>query len=460
MKTGVAVICMLCTLTLADTRAFGQPATPNLTLDDLAALASARREKLNAVEVAFTVFQEPLRGMESSFISSIHRETLVDLRTDRYSVRRTIQQPAKDDTETVAFAFDGDAETTLLVDSLIGIVDDSPALNGRLESGILATLMLNPPEPDGLGLSDGSLESLLQHGVLRDEREDVDGHLCHVVDAILDGVTYATVWLDAERDLLPLVRVVYGKDGEVVSKTIVKKAVGFEETSIGERAWIPAIWETQAQIRGQVVRSIYEADVESITVNPIVEDCDFRFDFPPGTRVTDRVAGITYTICETGEAILGVSLEEDDQRHSPVSRPEQVSRADDHDTLDVGGQRKVISGHTGSVLAAPAQAPAAHTEPPRSPQPVTPRAVPGPPKLPPSTLDRATVSRDANRQSPEPRTVRRPHNAGEPPLRTSDAEPTRAARSRPGLPAWLTPTILTAGVGIVFAAYHFGRQRQ
>ncbi|MFH1747864.1 MAG: hypothetical protein ABIG44_12585 [Planctomycetota bacterium] len=186
---------------------------------------------------------------------------------------------------------------------MLGLVDDYAQLDGRQEAGVLGVLMLNAPDPDGTGIEDASLESLLRHGTLAEEIEDVGGRPCYVVEAVFEGLHYATIWLDAERDLLPVKKVVYGRDGSEASVVVVNEAVTFEETWSGETLWVPTQWEAQIRIGGELLRRSFTVDAESIVVNPEVEENEFRIDFPPGTTVMDRVAGLTYTISESGEAV-------------------------------------------------------------------------------------------------------------------------------------------------------------
>ncbi|MFH1747865.1 MAG: hypothetical protein ABIG44_12590 [Planctomycetota bacterium] len=66
---------------------FGQVAGSGLTIDDLLALAAARRERLVTLQLAFTADQEPPAGgrFARTYIPSISRTILIDLDTGWYS---------------------------------------------------------------------------------------------------------------------------------------------------------------------------------------------------------------------------------------------------------------------------------------------------------------------------------------------------------------------------------------
>jgi hypothetical protein len=273
-------------------------------IDELRAVASARRSQLNALQVDFVTHQEapqgaPAFGQEIRWTS---RRMLVDVPGGRYRMERSVGLTEDEEAELAHFAYDGEVESILLTQSQLGAVDETTSIKLREEARILALMMLNPPQPGGLGIDDGSLESLLEFGVLRDEVEEVNGRPCWVVDAVHEGIRYATIWLDLDRTLLPMKGVVLGQDGAEVS-TFVATAVTALRSEAAEEIWFATRWDTEVEIAGYRVRTSVETDVESVVMNPPLNDSCFELHFPPGTTVADRVAGVVYRVPAPGEEV-------------------------------------------------------------------------------------------------------------------------------------------------------------
>ncbi len=278
----------------------GDPSGTPFDLGELRALAAERSQRIQNLAISLDVFQDEHPADRRAWIPRVSRAIFVDAETGRFRMHREIERPVGGETPGSAvseIAFDGQTQTALLPDEAIGVISEGTNLNGLVESGVWGMMMLAAPQPGGFGIDDGSLESLLARGTLRGELEWIDGVPCHVVDATRDGVRYATIWLDAERDLLPVRRVVYSADGNMASEVTVDDAVFVDD----ESTWLPASWQTRFRARGETFSTQTVVHAESIELNGPIEDSEFAIEFPPGTAVADQVSGITYRVSESGE---------------------------------------------------------------------------------------------------------------------------------------------------------------
>lgn len=277
-----------------------------LDIEDLWRIAADRRTGLESLRVSVTTVQDfDLRDGEPPSpwqLRSLSRTAIVDLVNRRYRVERTIEDSVSVVPRTAHFGFDGDVQSTLLPDELIGVVDHAAQVDALEESGVLTAALLCAPRPGGLGVDDSSLESFLAHGVLLPEMERVAGQPCFVVEAYLGEVHYATLWLDAEMGLLPRRKVVIGHDG-MISSWIEVEATETHEVGAGRQMWLPTRWSSEVSMGGRVYHSYHETHAGSVVVNPAADESLFSIEFPPGTLVTDKVAGLTYLVGDGGEEI-------------------------------------------------------------------------------------------------------------------------------------------------------------
>lgn len=288
-------------LLIAPYGAFGQERQDDaLSIEQLRVLASHRPARVSSLSVSYDLLQDSSSFSAGRYIPHMFRSVLVDATTGRFSMDRSMEiEGAEHDfaTQTVTITFDGEVQGAFLPDPMIGIVTEGTDIDGLTESGLWSVMMLSDPQPDGLGVDDGSLESLLAHGAVRDQLDLVGDTPCHVVDAFYEGARYATVWLDVERGLLPMKRVSYGHDGNVNSAVTVDSVMYMED----EQVWLPKSWRTEFQARGETLRSQTVVQPETLELDPPVTDEDFRAQFPPGTMVTDQISGQAYRITDSGE---------------------------------------------------------------------------------------------------------------------------------------------------------------
>lgn len=320
-------------------------------LGELRALAAERSQRIQNLAISLDVFQDEHPADRRAWIPRVSRAIFVDAETGRFRMHREIERPVGGETPGSAvseIAFDGQTQTALLPDEAIGVISEGTNLNGLVESGVWAMMMLAAPQPGGFGIDDGSLESLLARGTLRGELEWIDGVPCHVVDATRDGVRYATIWLDAERDLLPMRRVVYAADGSVASEVTVDDAVFVNDGA----AWLPASWQTRFRARGETFSTQTVVHAESIELNAPIEDSEFAIEFPPGTAVADQVSGITYRVAETGEPgeVLYVRSGEE---WTPVGEETSDAASPRSDAPPADSMFDLIAGLVGDVSRKP-----------------------------------------------------------------------------------------------------------
>lgn len=345
-------------------RAYAQGPLP---IEALRELAAERAGVVGALRVSYEVYQDPDPAQVSVQLPHIIRHVLIDADRGRYSVDRTVavsDAAGEPRTEvTTHFDFDGVAQGAYLPERGIGLLKEDADLDPRVESGLWGVMLWSPPAPDGLGIDDGSLVSLLAHGRVRPHLETVGGRPCHVVDAFQQGVRYATVWLDVDRGLLPMRRVTYGHDGQPTSEVTVESVVYLEDQDL----WLPESWQTVLHLAGRQLSKRTVIHPESVEINPPVQDDDFAPRFPPGTIVTDQIAGLTYRVGPEGEpGEVLYEQTEDGQwhrvgsaapagtppRHGPGPHPSNGTSADNPgsplagiDELLAPARRAVVSAH-------------------------------------------------------------------------------------------------------------------
>jgi hypothetical protein len=118
------------------------------------------------------------------------------------------------------------------------------------------------------------------------ELDTVAGKLCHVIEvANKQGILLDKVWVAHECGMLPL----------KYEDNINGRINGIEVEQVAESN---GIWYPVKAYRVQDVESLgyikYEFTVHKFVPNVKVNDNTFRFDFPNGTDVVDRVKGIEY----------------------------------------------------------------------------------------------------------------------------------------------------------------------
>ncbi|MBL8880391.1 MAG: hypothetical protein JNG88_14860 [Phycisphaerales bacterium] len=281
-------------------------------IDEVISQARARREKLSGIRIRMNTIQNAPIGQPAPAFSKIERELSLDMTDGRYSVNRQAQLASGGEIQQAAFAFDGEIYNAHSPANKIGFVDDSPNLNIEGELGLLAAMMVNPPSDGGLGIDDGSLESFLINSTLRTDIEHVNSRACYVAEARMNGTLYSIVWLDIDRDLLPIRKVTFGPDGRISAEGNIEDAIR-TSSSNGVDAWVPLQWVYTLNVRGHSYRVATSAEASDVEINPPFESNQFRISFPPGTRVQDRVSHAAYIVSDDGSWLE----QSGDEPHTP-----------------------------------------------------------------------------------------------------------------------------------------------
>ena len=447
--SGIVPIALVVLTCIHATR--GQDVLPIEALRDL---AQQRAGVVRSLRLTYEVYQDPDPTQPAAQIPHIVRHAQIDAEHGRYALDRTIVVFAGNDDDlvqvTTHFDFDGVAQGAYLPDQHIGLLKEGPDLHALVESGLWGVMLWSPPAPDGLGIDDGSLVSLLAHGRVRAELETVAGRRCHVVDAFHESVRYATVWLDVDRDLLPMRRVTYGHDGQPVSEVIVKSLVYLDD----QGCWLPESWRTTLRLRGRTLTKHTVIHPESVEINPPVDPGDFSPRFPPGTVVTDQIAGLTYRVGPDGEP-AEVLYEQDDSgqwyrvANGPLAREVPTRPEPQPDTGPLASEPRPDAAPLGSLedlLLKARQAIDARRGP-----------------LPPRRTMSATMPAERSVRKPAATSVTRPQRDRKEPGRSRvwttrpTQAPSRRAPSR--LVYFARSPYLWAAIAVIFLAFLIGRDR-
>jgi len=264
-----------------------------------------------------------------------HVDMTKDKTNGRYHVKLSYEEEGITDNigTTQEFSYDGEitqqyyGNTAFSAYIKQGLTNDSiPILDKSFEKYLLLRKRKGGlPEneyPDGLHLSSW-LRKKNDRFKLRvgPQLEVVNGQECHVFEAVIDADNIIRVWLAHDKNMLPM-------KYEEISLGITRDkmevfVVTSRETDRGT-VWFPAevvykeYFESGRGGKGQPRYITYKCHINEFKQNISVNQDDFRFDFPNGTRVTDLITGLNYTVGVKGiddsvdEVIPMESLETDD----------------------------------------------------------------------------------------------------------------------------------------------------
>jgi hypothetical protein len=139
---------------------------------------------------------------------------------------------------------------------------------------------------------------------VRPSLESVAGQLCHVVEVTEDGRDSKRIprqikhvlWMAHDRGMCLMKYQWYWDDK-------LDKEIEVEQIAAADMG-DTAIWYPQKAHRTKFSEKVgtmrYELTVTDFVPNVEVDESTFRFDFPPGTDVHDRVLGLSYVVAGTG----------------------------------------------------------------------------------------------------------------------------------------------------------------
>ncbi|MFA5251459.1 MAG: hypothetical protein WC454_02595 [Phycisphaerae bacterium] len=128
---------------------------------------------------------------------------------------------------------------------------------------------------------------------VRPELETVAGKLCHVIEITKGDILPDKLWVAHEYGMLPL------KYQEYINGRL--NGIEVEQVAESNGVWYP-VKAYQVKDTERTGRVKEELIVHSFVPNVEVDDNTFRFDFPNGTRVVDKVKGTYYVVGDEGKA--------------------------------------------------------------------------------------------------------------------------------------------------------------
>jgi len=180
-------------------------------------------------------------------------------------------------------------------------VERMNSLKHYLLSSPVASPVYAKEFPNGIPLFSFLLRELAATTSVRPILERVAGNWCHVIEIVdkntrtdskLETDNQFKIWVAHEKGFLPLKYQRY-KNGRLAQEIVVQD-ISSAETETG-RTWYPvkAQRTTQSQKRGKIT---YQFETHAFAPNLKVDKNSFRFDFPNGTRVVDRIMGVSYVV--------------------------------------------------------------------------------------------------------------------------------------------------------------------
>jgi len=145
---------------------------------------------------------------------------------------------------------------------------------------------------------------------LRAEQQEIEGHLCHVLDldSLPNGQPKQTIWLDAQRGLLPIQRHVFTRGADGNAQLLLELRID-EAVQLSEHVWMPTKGVRRTFAVGMnpdpTVATEYHMSVRmnadgtlAISLNTGLADSYFNYasELPPGTTVADLEAGTQWMV--------------------------------------------------------------------------------------------------------------------------------------------------------------------
>jgi hypothetical protein len=134
-------------------------------------------------------------------------------------------------------------------------------------------------------------------GTVRQHLEQISGQWCHVVDTICPPIpgqpkgASTTVWFAAEKGGLPMKFEEYDGHGKCIESMIVKKVAAVDDK-------VSNVWYPQEAIKTTSLAGVgilkHRFVCHELRVNVETNKDTWKFPFPVGTDVLDRVLGISY----------------------------------------------------------------------------------------------------------------------------------------------------------------------
>lgn len=227
----------------------------------------------------------------------------------RHYERRSRAEGSFEAPEWVEYAFDGKVSQSYSSSTRTAVI--SPGLTGASHDTenffrrVMCLMIHNTPDvlrdeyPNGipelsLWFRLGKLRGKL---IVRPRLESVAGESCHVVEAIDDSDIggkpreLKTVYWMAHDKGMCLMKYQMLKDSKLEAEITIERTAVVEMD--GNKIWYPQNAHMTTFRFGTIK---YEVTVTDFVPNVEVDDSTFRLAYPPGTRVSDRVLGLSYVV--------------------------------------------------------------------------------------------------------------------------------------------------------------------
>jgi hypothetical protein len=286
----------------------------DLTTDDLVAMVRATRDRLRRLEAAYSVVtgtepENPLIEAESHHILKFDCESGWYNRQRRYRfgegyMAESDRRPTDGFFENWS-AWDGAVLTEYRALSQSGTIQEAMPVNGiERDEKLLTYMLMRRPAANGIGLDDGSLESLLRRSTLRSATEQWEGEECRVIDASAvsphepnsEPLHFATAWIDMNKGGLPVRTIFLDPKTKAPTSEVRLRNVKEIDGRNGGSLWFPERIEFEGFVRKAKVKETIDIDLSRLIINPEFRKSDFRLQFPDGTRVGDMVADRVFVV--------------------------------------------------------------------------------------------------------------------------------------------------------------------
>jgi hypothetical protein len=303
MRTLFIVVLLICTLTLKQSNTSAQSVSPQLSLEQLIAEAERVREAMRDFSVSYEVSLQTsgkIVGPQGHY-KAVMKGRQVFVENDLLQTRPNVMDEAR----LVQGAFDGTYYTTYWPNRQTAVKSTRYTAQASTRESLYFDFgLLNPVEPSNPGEGSMALPTLLRLGKLRPAMEMLDGRPCHVVDLMLRDKPYMTIWLDAERGVLPI-RVVLFNGSVKIHTERVERVGDFWVATSGRRTLADERDPTKLEAEWIMQVDRRPDDTPEVAINTGTNDAFFKLwdRLPTGTKVMELNAD---AVTETAAQLAAV----------------------------------------------------------------------------------------------------------------------------------------------------------
>jgi hypothetical protein len=290
-----------------------------LTADALLEGWDSNYGALDALEVSFFDQIVEIKSVdpdqpvnENGWVRFQHVDTIKHKPTKRYHTKySTAADGFAKDENPQEYAFDGDITRKYRADPKLNRGEIQRGLTGGpyenkenvFEKYLCTTKIQNQEYPEGIQRFKW-LKKLIDDGrVAARVRPDLDviaGEKCHVLEIYSeDERPLMEISFAHDKGMLALRYRRYDDDLIIGEMTVEK--ISFAQTDTG-KVWYPSIAYHKQYIEGRGLEDVHpcmitrKIAVHKFNPDPKIDEDAFRFEFPVGTGVVDRIAGLYYVV--------------------------------------------------------------------------------------------------------------------------------------------------------------------